>query len=102
MESFDVVVAECGWFFLRYNTQWWLVRVVCHGPVHFELGFTLSCARQAQNGENHRFLTVFQPLLPPTLTCPNEIHIVFSHTLAPLPRQISAGSAHRGPSNRPC
>merc|ERR1739842_216862 len=43
----------------------------------------------------------FQPLLPRTLTHPNEIRIIYSHTLARSPRKISARSAHRGPSNRP-
>ena len=47
------------------------------------------------------FLPVFWPLLPCTSMCPNEICIICSHTLARLPRKISAGSAHRGPSNRP-
>ena len=45
---------------------------------------------------------VFQPLLPRTLMLPNEISIVRSHTLARQPRKISAKSAHRWPSNRPC
>ena len=55
---------------------------------------------RGKNGENHRFLTVFQLLLLRTLTCPNEIRIVHSHTLARSSRKISARSAYRGPSNR--
>ena len=55
----------------------------------------------ARNVKNHRFLTVFQPGLLCTLTHPNEICIVCSHTIACLPRKILARSAHRGPSNRP-
>ena len=47
-----------------------------------------------------RFLPVFQPLLLRTSKYPNKISIISSHTLARLPRKISAGSAHRGPSNR--
>ena len=54
-----------------------------------------------RNGENHRFLTVFQLLRSRISTHPNEIQINCGHTLARLPRQISTGSAHRGPSNRP-
>ena len=44
---------------------------------------------------------VFQLLHPRTSTCPNKICIIRSHTLARLPRKISARLAHRGPSNRP-
>ena len=58
-------------------------------------------ATRAKNGENRRFFTVFQPLRPRTLPHPNEIQIICSHTIARLPRKISARTAHRGPSNRP-
>ena len=58
-------------------------------------------ATRAKNSKNHRFLTVFQPLLPRTSTHPNEIQMVCSHTLALLPRKISARSTQRGPSNLP-
>ena len=43
---------------------------------------------------------VFQLMRPRTSTCPNKICIIRSHTLAGLARKISAGSAHRGLSNR--
>ena len=56
---------------------------------------------RAKNGENHRFLTVFQLLRSHTSTHPNEIKIICGHTLARLPRKSSARSAHRGPSNWP-
>ena len=59
-------------------------------------------ATRAKNGENCQFLPVFQPLLPHTLSNPNKIWIIHSHTLARSPPKISAKSAHRGPSNRPC
>ena len=36
-----------------------------------------------------------------TLTQPDELRIICGHTLARLPRKISARLAHRGPSNRP-
>ena len=55
---------------------------------------------RAKNGENHRFLTVFQLLRSRTLTHPNKFQIICGHTLSRLPRKILAGSAHRGPSNR--
>ena len=58
-------------------------------------------ATRAKNGENRRFFTVFQPLRPRTLPHPNEIQIICSHTIARLPRKISARMVHRGPSNRP-
>ena len=58
-------------------------------------------ATRAKNGKNRRFFTVFQPLRPRTLPHPNEIQIICSHTIARLPRKISARTAHRGPSNRP-
>merc|ERR1739840_8298 len=44
---------------------------------------------------------VFQLMRPRTSTYPNNICIIRSHTLARLPRKISASLAHRGPSNRP-
>ena len=47
------------------------------------------------------FLLFFGLLFSRTLTHPNEIHMVCSHTLTRLPRKIAAGSAHRGPNNRP-
>ena len=52
----------------------------------------------AKKGQNCRFLTVFQPLRPRTSRHANEIPIIFCHTLARLPRKISAGLARRGPS----
>ena len=48
-----------------------------------------------------RFFSVFWPPPPRSSTQPNEICIIRSHTLARLPRKISAQSAHRGPSNGP-
>ena len=47
------------------------------------------------------FLTVFQLVLLCTFMYPNQTRIVCSHTLARLPRKISARLAHRGRSNRP-
>ena len=47
------------------------------------------------------FFPVFWPLLQCTSIWPNQICIIRSHILACLSCEISARSAHRGPSNRP-
>ena len=58
-------------------------------------------SNRVKNDKNRRFLSVFQPLRPHTLTHINEIPIICSHILAHLRCKISAGLARRGPSNCP-
>ena len=83
-----------------YNTHWQLGWVLCYRSGHYELISLFPALTQAKNGENHRFLTVFQLLRSCTSTHPNEIQIICGHTLVRLPCKISAGSAHWELSNQ--
>ena len=60
-----------------------------------------AAEKLAKTVKNRQFLSGFQPMLLRTLTHPNRISIVCSHTLARSPCKVSSRSAHRGPSNRP-
>ena len=66
MKSFGVLIQNCARFFLRYNTDRFLVRLISNKPVHLELNFTLSCAR----GRKYSVFAGFSAAAPAYLDAP--------------------------------